>query len=84
MSGVRNEERTADLQASQAVFCFRGGGKVFASSCMWLCADWEGRAKAGIKVMNRSRQKENKLLGPWGLKLWDNIALQAGEWTRKR
>jgi len=47
MSGVRNGGRTADLQASQAVFCFRGGGKVFASSCIWLCTDWEGRFKAG-------------------------------------
>jgi hypothetical protein len=47
VSGTRSERRSADLQASQAVFCFRGGGKVFASSCIWLCADWEGRARAG-------------------------------------
>ena len=47
VSGVKSEGGAADLQASQAVFCFRGGGKVFASSCMWFCADWEGKAKAG-------------------------------------
>jgi len=68
MSWVGNKGRTANLQASQAVFCFRGGGsKVFASSCIWLCADWEGKAKArrtGYQGHQSQQEKENKLPGP--------------------
>ena len=61
VSGVKSEEGAADLQASQAVFCFRGGGKVFASSCMWFCADWEGKAKAGgVEVINRGKEKKKQ------------------------
>jgi hypothetical protein len=62
MSEVRDRGRSSDLQASQAVFCFRGGGRVFASSCMWLCADWEGRARAGEHggKGGQSRERERK------------------------
>lgn len=67
VSGVTNKGKTADLQASQAVFCFRGGGKVFASSCMWLCADCEGKAETKVKVINRDKEKERKKLPElWG------------------
>ena len=69
MSEARNRERTADLQASQAVFCFRGGGSVFASSCIWLCADWEGIANAGggvsrVSIGGVEKRKEKGLPGP--------------------
>ena len=52
---------TADLQASQAVFCFRGGGRrVFASSCMWFCADWEGKAKTRRTGCQGGKSKDAK------------------------
>ena len=61
VSGVKSEGGAADLQASQAVFCFRGGGKVFASSCMWFCADWEGKAKAGGSRGHQSGERKEKI-----------------------
>ena len=39
----RVRERATDLQASQAMFCFLGGGRDFARSCM----DGDGRGRAG-------------------------------------
>ena len=38
-----------DLQASQAVFCFRGGGRVLASSWIWFCIVGEEKLKAGAE-----------------------------------
>lgn len=89
MSRVRDEAGTPDLQASQAVFCFRGGGKVFASSCIWLWADWEGIARAGgdgpgMVNRKRGREKETEVLEPWGGKVWDNIGRQADARQRER
>ena len=37
------EQRVAHLHASHAMFWRRGGGSVFASSCMWFCIDGVGR-----------------------------------------
>ena len=34
-----------DRQASHAVFCFRGGGRVFASSCIWFCIVGVGKTR---------------------------------------
>ena len=42
----RAESAYTDLQASQAVFCFRGGGRVFASSWIWFCMEGEEKLKA--------------------------------------
>ena len=36
-----------NLQASQAVFCLRGGGRVFASSWIWFWTSWVGRTRPG-------------------------------------
>ena len=69
VSRERNKGRPADLQASQAVFCFRGGGRIFASSCMWLCADWEGIVRAGQgrgEGRRWERAKKDELPGPEG------------------
>lgn len=33
----RQHDGAAHLHASQAVFCFRGGGRVLASSWIWFC-----------------------------------------------
>ena len=47
-----------DLQASQAVFCFRGGGRVLASSWIWFCIVGEEKLKAGAEEDQRRARRD--------------------------
>ena len=38
-----------DLQASHAMFWRRGGGSVFASSCIWFCMEGVGRPGMAVE-----------------------------------
>lgn len=53
-----------NLQASQAVFCFLGGGRVLASSWIWFCMDWFGR-KTPVAATKDNKGGEEGMLGTW-------------------
>ena len=50
--------KATDLQASQAVFCLRGGGSVFASSWIWSWKDGVGRTRPGESMGGRRSECE--------------------------
>jgi hypothetical protein len=59
---MTREEIRAHLHASQAIFCFLGGGRVLASSWIWFWTEGEGRERAG------SRERDD---GNMGMAVWE-------------